>query len=296
MVQISLSMGAGLDGSSRGKRDLPSLLYNLDALVLDMDGVLYEGYQALPGARELIELLNLKRTPYVLFSNNTTYSLGSHMARLSQLGMDVPSGAVVTAAWVAAQTLAVESEPGSRCLIIGERGLVEAFEQAGFDVTQTDSRAIRYVVVGMDRQLTYAKLKVAVQALRSGAELVSSNPDPVYPDGQEIIPASGAIQAALEAAAGVRARVTGKPALPGFELALGLLGTEPQRTGMLGDQLATDMLGAVRAGMKAFLVLSSITPEFQADRAPVQPDWIFSSTLDFYQEWVKRGGRTNDII
>lgn len=263
-------------------------LRTVEALILDIDGVLYEGDRALPGAVELIAHLTRKGTPYVLLSNNTTRPLSSHTAKLSELGMPVPSTSIVTAAQIVAQTLAGEADPGARCLVIGELGLVEALEQAGFEVTQTNHRNVEYVVVGMDRQFTYEKLKAAALAIRNGAKFISSNPDPAYPDGKELIPASGAIQAALEATTGVRARVTGKPELPGFQIAIKLLGSTSAQTGMLGDQLETDLLGAKRAGLKAFLILSSLTPRFFSDKALLRPDAVFESTLDFYRKWVER--------
>lgn len=263
-------------------------LRTVEALILDIDGVLYEGDRALPGAVELVAHLNRKGTPYALLSNNTTRPFSSHTAKLARLGMPVPSTSIVTAARVAAQTLAREAKSGTRCLVIGELGLVEALEQVGFEVTQTDHRNVEYVVVGMDRQLTYEKLRAAALAIRNGAKFISSNPDPAYPDGKDLIPASGAIQIALEAATGIRARVTGKPEPPGFKIALNLLGSTSAQTGMLGDQLEIDVLGAKRAGLKAFLVLSSLTPCFASDKALLRPDAVFESTLDFYRKWVER--------
>jgi 4-nitrophenyl phosphatase len=92
----------------------------------------------------------------------------------------------------------------------------------------------------------------------------------------------------LEATTGVRARVTGKPEPPGFQLAITRLGSTPSQTGMVGDQLEIDILGARRAGLKGFLVLSSLTPRFVPESAPVQPDAVFESTLDFYRRWAQR--------
>lgn len=263
-------------------------LHTIKALVLDIDGVLYEGDHALPGAVKLIAHLTREGTPYVLLSNNTTRPFGSHVARLSELGMPVSPELIVTAARVVAHVLATEANPGARCLVVGEQGLIEALQERGFEVTQTEPYDVDYVVVGMDRQLTYEKLKAAALAIRKGASFISSNPDPAYPDGQELIPASGAIQAALEAATGIRARVTGKPELPGFQMALDLLGCLPSQTAMLGDQLEIDILGAKRAGLKGLLIPSSVTPRFIPDEACVQPDAVFDSTLDFYRQWVKR--------
>jgi ribonucleotide monophosphatase NagD (HAD superfamily) len=186
--------------------------------------------------------------------------------------------------------LAREAAPGTRCLVIGEAGLIEALEGAGFDLTQRDGCEAAYVVVGLDRQLSFEKLKQAARAIWNGAQLISSNPDLVYPDADGLIPASGAIQAALEAATGVQARVIGKPELPGFQIAVRKLGCEPARTAILGDQLEVDILGGLRAGMLTCLVLSSITPSFSPEAAPCQPHRVFESTLDFYQHWTAENG------
>jgi 4-nitrophenyl phosphatase len=263
-------------------------LSRIEALVLDIDGVLYEGDRALPGAVELIAELNESSFPYVLLSNNTTRPAARHVAKLLDMGMPVPPSSILTGARVVAQILGGESHSGARCLVIGELGLLEALEQAGFEITQTDHRNVDYVVIGMDRQLTYEKLKTATLAIRNGAHFVSSNVDPIFPDGNDLIPASGTIQAALETATGVKARVTGKPEPLGFQVAMTKLGSRPETTGMVGDQLEVDILGAQRAGLKTFLILSSITPQFCKGRTKISPDDVYESTLAFYQEWVKR--------
>lgn len=263
-------------------------LSGLKGLVLDIDGVLYEGDKALMGAVELINHLNHTGTPYVLLSNNSTRRISEHEAKLHGLGMPVPRDKIITGALVASEVLSAEAPNGARCLVIGEAGLVEALELAGFEVTQTDYHDIKYVVIGMDRSLTYEKLLAAVRAIQRGAELISSNPDPVYPAGDEIIPASGAIQAAIEVSTGVKARVTGKPELPGFLMALKKLGFRPEVVGMVGDQPQTDHIGAKKAGMKCLLVFSSLTPSNLREKVEIEVDGIFETTLDFYNEWKLR--------
>jgi 4-nitrophenyl phosphatase len=266
-------------------------MINLNAikgLILDIDGILYEGNQGVPGAVELIANLNESATPYVLFSNNTTNSIENHLTKLSRLGMQVPSASLLTAAMVAARMIAHEAALGARCFVIGETGLMEALLHAGLRVTQSDDRDLDYVVVGMDRQLSYEKLKIATRAVRGGAALISTNADPVYMDWDGIIPASGAIQAALEAATGVKARLTGKPEPPGFRMALDLLKCSAEETGMLGDQPEIDILGAARAGIKTILISSSLTQAFSSQDAPVIPDAAFESTLDFFKIWKDR--------
>lgn len=264
------------------------LLRRVNGLILDVDEVLFEGQQALPGAVELAAHLYKNETPHVFLSNNTTYPFQYHLNRLSRLGIRVSPNEIITAARVTAQTLVAEAEPGVCCLVIGERGLVEALSAAGFEITQSAYQRADYVVIGMDRLLTYDKLKCAALAILNGAQFICSNPDPVYPDGKELIPASGAIQAALEISTGIMARVIGKPALPCFELALERLGTCPAQTAMLGDQPDIDIVGAVDAGLHPFLVLSSLTPEYRPHKAKYSPEAIFTSALDFYEHWSMR--------
>lgn len=288
-------MVVGLPGSRQS--DFAALdLSTVEALILDIDGVLYEGQRALPGAVELINWLNMHGFPYVLFSNNTTRYFQDHVDKLARLEMPVLPDNILTAARVTAKVLAEES-PGALCMAVGEAGLSEALQATGLDLLQdgVDPRLeqgrVKYVVVGLDRGFNYEKLKVATRALNKGAELISSNPDMVYPDGDELIPASGVIQTALEAAANVTARVIGKPESAGFRMALQILGCSPHQVAMLGDQLETDILGATRAGLRAFLVLSSTTPFFDPNTTPVQPDGVTPSTLDFYQQWVREKDR-----
>lgn len=280
-------MGAGLPGSS-GLDQILSSLREIDALIIDIDGVLYEGNRVLPSGVEVIEHLNRHCTPYLFLSNNTTYPFRHHVEKLTRLGVPDPANVLITAARITAQVIAAESEPGTCCFVIGELGLIEALEQSGLKVTQSDYQSASYVVVGMDRQLTYEKLRSAALAIRAGAQFISSNPDPSYPDGEHIVPASGAVQAALEASTGILARVTGKPALPGFQKALEMLGTEASRTGMLGDQPEIDIQGAVNAGLQAILVLSSLTPHYHPGDGDAKPVAVFSSTSDFYKHWSLR--------
>jgi 4-nitrophenyl phosphatase len=268
-------------------------LSHLNALILDIDGVLYEGNHALLGAVELIENLNTNDTPYVLFSNNTTNTIENHLTKLSRLGMRVPAASIITAASIAAKMIAQEAASGTRCFVIGEAGLVEALLKVGLEVTQSEAGDVKYVVIGMDRKLTYEKLKIATRAILNGAQFISTNADPVYMDGDGIIPASGSIQAALEAATGIQARMTGKPEPAGFLLALNQLGCSAEETGMLGDQPEIDLLGASRVGIKTCLIRSSLTAALSPRDSQIVPDAVFNSTLEFYQEWIKSHPNTS---
>ncbi len=260
----------------------------LQALILDIDGVLYEGSKASPGAIGLISQLRKEGTPFLLLSNNTFRSLSGHVRKLADLGIYIKREEILTAAVVTARVIARESGSCARCFVVGEEGLVEAMRDAGLTVVTDDCPDITHVVVGMDRKLTYDKLKVASLAIRRGAIFIASNPDPAYPADDGLIPASGAIQAALEAATGVPARVTGKPEATPFLLALEALGSRPENTAMLGDQVEIDIAGAKRVGLKTILILSSLTPKFEPTSATTRPDAIYPSIEAFFKRWRDR--------
>lgn len=260
-------------------------LSRIRALLLDIDGVLYVGNHALPGAVELIGRLRKEGVPFLLLSNNTFRPVVEQVRKLSALGIEVRNEEVLTAAQTTARIMASEAGRRARCFVIGEEGLVEALAEAGLEVLEADAPDIDYVVIGMDRQLTYAKLRTAALAIQRGARFISSNPDPAYPTEEGLVPACGAIQAALEATTGVAARVTGKPNVAGFQMSLEMLGSNPSETAILGDQVDVDILGGHRAGIKTVLILSSITPRFDPATAPVVPDALFESTAAFVNAW-----------
>ncbi len=261
---------------------------NIEAFILDVDGTLHEGGRPREGSIEFIGHLNENKIPYIILTNNTTKTVSAHVDQFSKMGFNIPSSSILTAANIVAQILLAEATQGKRCMVIGEKGLIDAIQQAGFEITQTDYHNVDYVVIGMDRQLTYDKLKVATLAIRSGAQFFSSNADTVFPDGFGVIPASGAIQAALEATTGKKARVTGKPHPSSFQIAMKMMGSKPSHTAMIGDQLEVDISGAKRVGMKAFLVLSSVTPRFIKANGSIVPDGVFENMMGFYRQWTAR--------
>ena len=261
-------------------------LSDLQALILDVDGVLYEGSKASPGAAGLISQLRTEGTPFLLLSNNTFRPLAGHVRKLAELGIFIKREEILTAAVVTARVIARESGGRACCFVVGEDGLVEAMRDAGLTVVADDCPDITHVVVGMDRKLTYDKLKAASLAIRRGAIFISSNPDPAYPADEGLIPASGAIQAALEATTGVPARVVGKPEATPFLLALEALGSRPENTAMLGDQMEIDIAGAQKVGLKTILILSSLTPKFEHTSATTRPDAIYPSIEAFLEGWM----------
>ena len=153
------------------------------------------------------------------------------------MGIPADAGEVLTSSEATAAALAAEM-PGCRVLVVGEVGIREALTEAGLRLTEAYDQADA-VVVGLDRNCTYATLRDAALAIRRGALFIATNTDRTLPTEIGFIPGAGALVGALEIATDVTPRVIGKPSRDIFAFALGRLGTPPERTAAVGDRPET---------------------------------------------------------
>jgi phosphoglycolate/pyridoxal phosphate phosphatase family enzyme len=227
-----------------------------EAVVLDLDGVLYRGDRAVPGAPEAVRALRERGKRLVFLTNNSARTPAQVARKLGDVGIEAEPVEVVTSAAPTAEFVARESkgEPAT-AYVVGQEGIREALEEVGVEVVGGDPDAAGFVVVGWDGGVTYDELRVAAVLVRRGARLVATNDDAAYPaPGGELWPGAGAILAAVETASGQQATVVGKPHRPLFEAALDRAGT--RSAVMVGDRIETDIAGAAAAGLDAVLVLS----------------------------------------
>lgn len=225
---------------------------------MDMDGVLWRGDQPLEGIVELFQWLSESDMPFVLATNNSSKTQMDYVAKLARMGVrDVPAERIVTSATATADYLATRYPAGTRVYVVGEKGIREALENAGFDVTVDGD--VQIVVAGVDFSLTYDKVKQATLCIHAGADFVGTNPDVTFPSPEGLVPGAGSVIGMIEIATGKQATIIGKPAAPMFETALAHLGTTPQDTLMIGDRLDTDIRGARDVGMQTALVFTGVT-------------------------------------
>lgn len=225
-------------------------------VVLDIDGCLTLGGRAVPGAAGAVAHLRRVGIRIVIATNNSTRSADQVATRLGDLlGCDIPADWVVTSAGVAAGMLGPSDSP---VLVVGEEGLYRALASRGLAVTD-DPDTARSVVVGLDRSFDYARLRAAARAVRRGARFVASNDDATFPDPGGDVPGAGALLAAIEAAAGRRAEVAGKPHPPMLTEVAARLGPGP--TWVVGDRPETDLALAAAGGWIGVLVLTGVTPD-----------------------------------
>ncbi len=258
----------------------------VSGIVLDMDGVLWRGDEALPGLALLFAWLRESRTPYVLATNNSSKTPADYVAKLARLGiLDVPPSAVITSAIATAHDVRSAYPAGTPVYVIGMQGIRQALEEAGFDL-EDRPEGVQAVVVGVDFSLTYDKLKQAALHIRSGAAFIATNGDRTFPSPEGLIPGAGSIVAALQAATDVAPRIIGKPHAPMFLSALSLLGSSAERTLMVGDRLDTDIQGAKAVGMQTALVFTGVTQAEDLAASDVWPDVAYDDLVGLIRAWA----------
>ena len=255
----------------------------LRAFIFDMDGVIYRGHEVVPGAAEFIANLRQAGVPFIYLTNNSSTPPDKVALRLADMGIPATASEVLTSADVTAAEVS-RAVTGRQALVVGEEGIRSALTRSGFTLVD-DHRDADVVVVGIDRQTTYARLREAALAIRRGAPFFATNTDRTLPTEAGLVPGAGAVVGFLEIATDVRPTVFGKPSPGIFRHALGAIGTDEKVTAAIGDRPDTDILGAQAAGLPSIAVLSGAgtAEDFAAMRPP--PDWIFPSLAELNQAY-----------
>lgn len=250
----------------------------LRGFIFDLDGTLYRGNTVLPGAAEFIANLRRAGIPLLFLTNNATTPPLGVAERLTQMGIPAGFDDVFTSAQATAATLAEET-PGCRIYVVGEAGLRDALRAAGLTLTD-DFLEADTVVAGMDREVTYLKLRDAALAIRRGAQFIATNTDRTLPTELGLIPGAGSLIGLLEIATDVKPRVIGKPSAGIMQLGLRRLGTPAALTAAVGDRPETDIVGGQAAKMPTIAVLTGAgtAEQFAAMQPP--PDWVFEGMAD----------------
>ncbi len=251
------------------------MLERYKAFLLDIDGVLLRGGKALPGAVQALEELR-KRGRVLLLTNNSTKSRKGTAERLLAAGIPAEPEEVLPSSYVAARFL--RSRFGAvRFWYIGEEGIREEMAEAGHSLVSPGEA--EWLVVGMDRGLTYEKLALALRALLRGAKLLATNEDPTFPTPEGLVPGAGAVVGALRGMGFPPEFVVGKPSSIAFQIALESLGAAPKEVLMIGDRLDTDIAGAQALGMDTALVLSGVTTLSDLAEAGIRPTYVAADLL-----------------
>jgi len=257
---------------------------HINALIIDMDGVLWHGTQPMPGLTDFFKTLDDLQIPFILATNNASLTPEQYVSKLAKMGVTITNKQILTSGTATALYLSKQVNPTeTRVFVVGEDGATQPLIDHGFTLTglyevNNDSDASKkgadIVVCGKDETLTWAKLATATLNIRAGAKFIGTNADTTLPTEHGITHGNGAILAALEVATGVSPTIIGKPEPIIYQQALALLGVDPDKTVAIGDRLETDILGAVRTGIRSIMVLTGISTEDDLKESAYQPTWV----------------------
>lgn len=215
------------------------------AILFDISGVLYIDRQPIPGAVELIKTLRQRSIPMRFVTNTSRSTSQSVFAELTRMGFDIQPEEVFTAP-VAIKSLCQAKGYRPFCLIHPD--LMPEFS----DLDQSRPNAV--IVTDAAELFNYQQLNQAFSLLMDGAVLLGIGRNRYFKSAGQLQLDAGPFIQALEYAADVKAQIIGKPDASFFQAAVSSLNVRPDEVLMIGDDVASDVVGAIDAGLQACLV------------------------------------------
>jgi HAD superfamily hydrolase (TIGR01450 family) len=237
-----------------------------DVALLDLDGTVYLGGDAIPGAAEALRKAGAAGLRLAYVTNNAFRTPAAIAALLTSFGIPAGPQDVVTSAQAAARMLAERLPVGAPVLVIGGSGLRMAVRERGLRPVSTAADRPRAVVEGYSPDVNYSILAEGGLAVAAGALFVASNGDLTLPSRRGNQPGNGSLTQVIATATGVRPLVAGKPEPPLHHESV--LRTGAEHPLVVGDRLDTDIEGAARVGADSLLVLTGVTGPAEAILAP----------------------------
>ena len=261
------------------------MLGDIKAILLDVQGTLTTrdetGRNILIGGKRLIEHAKGKGIKILILTNATKRN-EAILNDLRGVGLPLDEDEILSAGQATGLYLR-ERFGSSRVWVLGEDSLGEELAKYGHVVIGDVDQTPDFVVVGLDRQLTFEKLNRALTYLRTGAELVGCHASKRIPEKNREIISVGPIVKALEYASDKQATIIGKPSRIMYEMALKKLSVKPAETVMVSDELHNDLAPAKQLGMKIVLTLTGVTKREDVDKLEPKPDMIVENVDDLAQ-------------
>ncbi|RSL34134.1 TIGR01457 family HAD-type hydrolase [Salibacterium salarium] len=245
--------------------------------LIDLDGTMYRGTEPIPEAGSFVRKLASKGIPYLFVTNNSSATPADVAKKLQSMDVPCKESHVLTTSLSAATYLSNRPVKQS-AYVIGENGLRKAIETAGIVEEQENPG---FVVIGMDRSVTYQKLANACLAVRNGAHFVSTNADVALPSERGFLPGNGALTSVISISTGTEPVFIGKPETIMIEQAVEMLGLKPEETVVVGDNYDTDIKAGINAGLDTIHVGTGVTLTEELDEKPIAPTYAISSLCEW---------------
>lgn len=251
-----------------------------NAYLIDLDGTMYRGNKVIDDAADFVDRLNQQNILYLFLTNNSSKTQAQVAAKLEKMGVRAMPKQVFTTSMATAKHIR-QQKSRARCYVIGEKGLFDALEKEGHILTETDCD---FVVVGIDREISYEKLSKACLAVRNGATFISTNADVALPTERGLEPGNGALTSVITVSTGKQPIFIGKPETIIMEQALTELGVDKNETLMVGDNYYTDILAGINTGVDTLMVFTGVTPLEDYSTFEKKPNYYVKKLT----EWMEK--------
>jgi HAD superfamily hydrolase (TIGR01450 family) len=251
-----------------------ALLEDHDLVMLDLDGVVYVGADAVPGAPEHLAAVRESGVHVAFITNNAARPPGAVAEHLRDLGVEAATDDVVTSAQAAAHVLVERYGVGARIAVLGAEGLEAALRDERLEPVAVDDEAAEALASGYGPDVRWREVMRAAVRVRAGLPWVASNADLTLPTPDGPAPGHGVLVELLERFSGQQAEVAGKPERPLLDETVRRVGGESPL--MVGDRLDTDIEGARRADLPSLLVMTGVTgvAELAGAAEPLRPTYL----------------------
>ncbi|NSL43311.1 HAD hydrolase-like protein [Streptomyces sp. 8P21H-1] len=240
-----------------------------DTALLDLDGVVYAGGQAIAYAVESLGTAHTGGMRLAYVTNNALRTPDSVAEHLTELGIPTQAQEVITSAQAVARLIGEQLPRGARVLVIGGEGLRVALRERGLEPVESADDEPTAVVQGFGGpDLPWGRFAEACYAISRGVPWFASNTDLTIPGARGIAPGNGAAVEVVRIATGAEPQVAGKPLPPMHRETI--LRTGAERPLVVGDRLDTDIEGAFNGEVDSLLVLTGVTDGAQLLAAPPQ--------------------------
>jgi len=228
-----------------------------DLAMLDLDGVVYVGPDAVPGAPQHLAAAREHNLRLAFITNNASRPPDTVAAHLTDLDVPAERTDVVTSAQAAASVLLDRLGEGAKVVMLGATGLEQALREAGLVPVGVEDDDAVALVTGYGPDVLWRDIMRAAVRIRDGLWWVASNTDLTIPTAFGVAPGHGVLVETLQRFSGIDPVVAGKPARPLLDETIRRVGGE--RPLMVGDRLDTDILGGRNADIDSLLVLTGVT-------------------------------------
>jgi 4-nitrophenyl phosphatase len=263
---------------------------NTMLFIFDMDGVLYRGKAPIPHAAEAIATLREAGHTVRFLTNNAWRPRAEYIPFLAGMDISCTMDEIITSAHLLARHFVDIGLGGRTVHVVGGEGLREELKTvAKCHLIVGEDPPADAVAVGIDREFTYDRMRIALLHIQRGARFFSTNRDATFPvEGGAIVPGAGSIVAAIATAASCEPLNIGKPNPLGTILVAKLAGVPISETVVIGDRLDTDIAAGVAAGVMTVMVLTGVNTRDEAMAAPPEqtPGIIIEDLSCLPKDWI----------